>query len=138
MQSDLEELTKRIDKLEKQKNQEILALVEILSNATFFGDLKKIHCQHAKDGQCSYFILKTNAKNKMPIVADCRIEKCQVPSRHCHIELSNITCTFCQATMEPNILSNNAKNQKIAINEKTVLLESDTDTIKSRSKQYVK
>ena len=139
MQPDLEDLTKRLDKLEKQKDHEILALVEILSNATFFGDLKKIHCQYSKDGQCSYFILETNAKNKMPIVTDCKIENCQVPTKHCHIELSNITCTFCQATMEPNVLFNNDREQKAEIqNEKIPLPDNNANSVKSRSKQYVK
>ena len=138
MQADLEELTKRLDKLEKQKNQEILALVEILSNATFFGDLKKVHCQYAKDGQCSYFILKTDAKSKMPIVADCKIENCQIPPKHCHIELSNITCTFCQATMEPNVLVNQEREQETDYQNEQTALSDNANTIKQRSKQYVK
>lgn len=138
MQADLEDLTKRLDKLEKQKDQEILAVVEILSNATFFGDLKKIRCQYAKDGQCSYFILKTEAKNKMPIVTDCKIENCEVPSKHCHIELSNITCTFCQATMEPNVLLNNEGEQKAEIQNEKIALSENNNSVKSRSKQYVK
>ena len=96
MGTKLEELNNRIDKIEKQKNQEILTLVEILSNATFFGDLKKANCEYAKEGQCGFFILKGEAKNKIPIATDCRIKDCQDTSFHCHIELSNITCTFCQ------------------------------------------
>lgn len=140
MQSDIESLTNRLDKLEKQKNQEILALVEILSNATFFGDLKKVRCQYARDGQCSYFILKTNAKSKIPIVTDCKIEKCNVPSKHCHIELSNITCTFCQATkMEVDNPYNSAKEEKTDIqNPNIALSQIETSTIKLRSKEYVK
>jgi hypothetical protein len=138
LQPELEELTKRLDKLEKQKNQEILALVEILSNATFFGDLKKIHCQYAKDGQCSYFVLETNSKSKMPIVTDCKIEDCQVPSKHCHIELSNITCTFCQATkMESDGSYDYVKKKKTGTQNKETSL-SDSNTAKSRSKEYVK
>ena len=98
MATELEELHKRVDKIEKQKNQEVLTLVEILSNATFFGEIKKANCEYAKNGQCSFFILKNEAKNKIPIVAECRIKQCREPSLHCHIELSNISCTLCQRT----------------------------------------
>jgi hypothetical protein len=35
-------------------------------------------------------------RNKMPIITDCRINECQEPDDHCHIELSNISCILCQ------------------------------------------
>lgn len=98
MITEVEELHKRVDKIEKQKNQEVLALVEILSNATFFGEMKMANCEHAKKGQCSFFILENEIKNKIPIVTQCRIEQCNEPSRHCHIEISNISCILCQKT----------------------------------------
>ena len=96
MGTQLEELSQRMEKLEKQNNQEVLTLVEILSNATFFGEAKKANCEHSKNGQCSFFIVKSEEKNKIPIVSDCRIGTCKEQSLHCHIELSNITCTLCQ------------------------------------------
>jgi len=134
----LEELNKRIEKLEKQKDQEVLALVEILSSATFFGDLKKITCQYAKDGQCDFFVLKNNAKNRIPIATDCRIRDCQVSSKHSHIELSNITCTFCQITkFEPTLLIDNVREQKTAVPIAGITLDKETRSFESRSKRYV-
>ena len=91
----LENLGKHIEKNERDKNQEVLALVEILSNATFFGEIKKVNCEYSKNGQCGFFILKSEAKNKIPIATECRINQCQEPSLHCHIELSNISCALC-------------------------------------------
>jgi hypothetical protein len=138
MLAELEELNKRLIKLEKQKDQEIVALIEILSNATFFGDLKKVNCLHAKDGQCSFFILKTGAKNKIPIVATCKIENCQVPTKHCHIELSNITCTFCQATkMDPSVSFNDPNQLKPDIQNLEASSDKGPRTTKTRSKLYV-
>jgi hypothetical protein len=92
----LEELNQRLGKLEQQNTQEILTLIEMLSNATFFGTLKKANCEFAKNGQCSFFALQYETKNKIPIVTDCRIKDCNEPTIHSHIELSNITCAFCQ------------------------------------------
>jgi hypothetical protein len=138
MIAELEELNKRLEKMEKQKDQEILALVEILSNATFFGDLKKITCQYAKDGQCSFFVLKNNAKNMIPIVTDCRIRDCQIPSKHRHIELSNITCTFCQITkLEPTLQIDNVKEQKTDVPIAGITSDKETRNIESRSNRYV-
>jgi len=94
----LETLNLRIDKLEKQENQEALALIEILSNATFFGELKKSNCQYAVNGQCGLFTFKNDARNKIPIITECRISQCEEPSKHYHIEPSNITCTLCEKT----------------------------------------
>jgi len=96
MGPELEELNKRIDKLEKQNSEEVLTLVEILSSATFFGQIKKASCEYAKNGQCSYFTIRSEEKNKIPIVTDCRIKDCENSDSHCHIEASNITCTLCQ------------------------------------------
>jgi hypothetical protein len=92
----LEELDRRVDKIEKQKQQEILTLVEILSNATFFGEMKKANCEYAKNGQCGYFVLTNEEKNRIPIIEECRIEKCKEKKDHGHIEISNITCSLCQ------------------------------------------
>ncbi len=92
----LEELNQRVEKIENEKNAEILTLVEILSNMSFFGEMKQKNCKYSKNGQCCYFSLKKTAKKKIPIVSDCRIPDCNVPQPHCHIELSNITCSMCQ------------------------------------------
>ena len=97
MITDLEELSKRIDKIEKQKTDEVLTLVEILSNAAFFGEIKQASCGYAKDGQCSFFILTSEAKSKIPIVSDCRVKHCRETSIHSHLELSNITCALCES-----------------------------------------
>jgi hypothetical protein len=94
----LEELDRRINKIEIQKEQEILTLVEILSNAKFFGEIKKSICPNSSNGQCSYFIIKNDDKNTLPIVSNCRIKNCQEETEHGHIEISNITCSLCQVT----------------------------------------
>ena len=96
MITELEALRKRIDKIEKQKADEVLTLVEILSNAAFFGEIKKAGCEYAKENQCSFFILTAEAKGKIPIVSDCRVTQCSETSLHCHLELSNITCALCE------------------------------------------
>jgi hypothetical protein len=93
---EIEELEKKIQNIETQRAQEILTLVEILSNATFFGEIKKTNCEYSINGQCSFYTLEAEAKNKMPIVTDCRIRGCRTLSNHCHIEVSNIACALCQ------------------------------------------
>jgi hypothetical protein len=94
----LEELDRRVNKIEKQKQQEILTLVEILSNAKFFGEIKKSTCLNASNGQCRYFIIRNDEKITLPIVTNCRIKNCQEETEHKHIEISNITCSLCQVT----------------------------------------
>jgi hypothetical protein len=91
----LEELDKRIEKIEQQNNLEILTMVEILSTATFFGKMKKASCKRAINGQCSYFIINIQEKNKIPIITQCRIDGCKEQTAHCHLETSNITCSLC-------------------------------------------
>jgi hypothetical protein len=117
---EIEELEKKIQSIESQRAQEILTLVEILSNATFFGEIKKTTCEYSENGQCSFYTLEAEAKNKMPIVTDCRIRGCRTLSNHCHIELSNIACALCQnknsnATERPSpsnlAETNNTKNK---------------------------
>lgn len=114
MVNQIEELHLRLDKLEKQKTQEIVTLVEILANANFFGELKKANCQYAINGQCAFFILQDDAKNKIPIVSKCRVKQCAESAKHHHIETSNITCTLCQES-SPWLLSSspneNTKNK---------------------------
>ena len=95
----IEEISNRLEKIERQKNQEVLTLVEILSNVTFFGEIKKANCQYHKNGQCSYFIIKSKQKNTLPILSKCRVKNCKTTPKHCHIETSNITCSLCQ---QPN------------------------------------
>jgi hypothetical protein len=114
MATEIQDLNKRVEKIERQKKQEILTLVEILSNATFFGEIKKANCEYPKNGQCSFFILETEAKNKIPIATKCRIKQCKNLPHHCHIEVTNITCALCQNTNNGPIISsskNISKNQ---------------------------
>jgi len=91
----LEEAKTRIDKLEKRDMQDLLTLLEIMSNITFFGGLKKENCEYVRDGQCSFFHLQVDSKNKIPLANECRIQGCEETNDHCHLETSNVTCTFC-------------------------------------------
>jgi len=94
----LEELEKRLDKLEKREFEDTLTLVEILSNIAFFSSLKMKKCRYATDGQCELFFLRREAKKKIPIATDCRIRGCEGEPSHCHLELSKITCALCPNT----------------------------------------
>jgi len=85
----------RLDKLEKRDVQDFLTLLELMSNVYFFGGMKKTNCKNAKDGQCNRFYLEDKAENKVPVATKCRIEGCNGNNDHCHLEVSNITCTFC-------------------------------------------
>jgi hypothetical protein len=96
MTLEIVELHRRIDKLEQLKNEEVLTLVEILANITFFGELNKTQCEHARNGQCSFFVLLDEAKGKIPIASNCRVKQCNEGTVHCHLELSNITCALCK------------------------------------------
>lgn len=98
MVTEWEDLHNRVAKLEKQNNQEILTMVEILANATFFGSIKKSSCEYAKNGQCSFFILENEEKIKLPTISPCRIKNCKEKEGHCHLEISNISCSLCQKT----------------------------------------
>ena len=91
----MEELFTRIDNLEKRDKEEIVTLVEILANVTFFGGLKKDNCEYAKKGQCSLFYLQNSARDKIPLATECRVPECGENNDHCHLEISSITCTFC-------------------------------------------
>lgn len=81
--------------MEYNNDQEILTLVEILANANFFGQMKKALCKHAKNGQCGLFVIDSKTENKLPFATACRIMDCNEKSKHCHIELSGITCGLC-------------------------------------------
>ena len=91
----LEEFEKRLNNLEAHGFEDTLTLVEILSSITFFGSLKMEKCKYAKEGQCGFFFLKSEAKKKIPLATDCRIKDCKGEPGHCHLELSNVTCAFC-------------------------------------------
>lgn len=91
----LEKLEKRLEKLEKNGFEDTLILIEILSNITFFGGLKMEKCKYAKEKQCGFFTLKSDAKRKIPIATECGINGCKGEPSHYHIELSNVTCTLC-------------------------------------------
>ena len=116
MIAELEELRKRIDKIEQQKTDEVLTLIEILSNVTFFGEMKQESCGYAKDGQCSYFILTSEAKGRIPVVTNCHVKECRETSLHYHIELSNITCALCDVRdlQPPLLMSESQVKQKIS------------------------
>ena len=103
METQLQELNRRIDRLENDRNQEVLTLVEILSNIGFFGGIKKSNCDFAKNGQCTFFILKNDTKNTIPITSNCRVKQCKESPLHSHIELSEITCALCQITQSGQI-----------------------------------
>jgi hypothetical protein len=92
----LQELQDRLEKLEETKNDEVLTLIEILSNLSFFGEIKKAQCRYFKDGQCAYFVVTKEHKNKLPIVSKCRVNGCKELLEHYHIETSDITCSLCQ------------------------------------------
>ena len=91
----LADLEKRIEKLEKNGFEDTLTLVEILANASFFGNQKMQKCEYAKKGQCSLFVVREKVKGKIPMVTDCRINDCKCETEHCHLEISNVTCAFC-------------------------------------------
>jgi hypothetical protein len=90
----LDDLNQRLTKLEKQSFQDLLALLEILSNATFFGEMKK-NCDFAKEGQCTFFFIEKETKNKLPLATACRIKDCKDTPGHYHVEQSNLTCSLC-------------------------------------------
>jgi hypothetical protein len=73
----LEDLDKRIDKKERQKEHKNLANVEFLSNATFFGKIKKANHEYAKNSQGTYFKVKSEEKNKIPIVTKIQNQRTQ-------------------------------------------------------------
>jgi len=91
---ELDELKKRLTSLEKRNEEEMLILVEFLSNISFFGQLKKEKCENAKNNQCAYFLVPKEEKNKLPIIVECAINDCK-SSLHYHLETSNITCCLC-------------------------------------------
>jgi len=45
---ELEKLKIRLAQLEKQSVQDTILLIEIMSSATFFGEMKKSNCKYAK------------------------------------------------------------------------------------------
>jgi hypothetical protein len=90
----IEEVNQRLSKIERQSFQDFTTLIEILSNATFFGEMK-MNCEYAKEGQCSFFFITKKVKYALPIVGPCRIEDCKDVPGHFHLELSNLTCSFC-------------------------------------------
>jgi hypothetical protein len=107
----LENVSIRLDKLENSKDQEIITLVEVLANITFFGQLKKNLCQHAKDGQCSFYVVETPLKTHIPFTASCRIKDCEEHSNHSHIDISNITCGLCYEASEIELFHSNSKQE---------------------------
>jgi hypothetical protein len=96
MATELEKINQRIEILEDEARDEVATLVEILSNITFFGGLKKDNCKFAKNGQCEFFMLIRPSKGQLPISSECHIDDCKESRYHYHLELSNLTCSFCQ------------------------------------------
>jgi hypothetical protein len=92
----IKELQKRVERIEAQEKEQALTLIEILSSAAFFGGLKQANCPYAHDGQCSYYVVGSKVKNKLPLVAACRIKGCKQSEAHNHIEISSVTCSLCQ------------------------------------------
>ncbi len=93
---ELTDLKMRVSKLEQRSFDEYVTLLEILSNATFFGDMKKGTCEHAKNGQCTLFVLKKEATDrKVPVVTKCKVSECEQKSDHYHFDTSNVTCSLC-------------------------------------------
>lgn len=93
---ELTNLKMRVSKLEQRTFDEYITLLEIWSNASFFGDMKKGSCEHAKNGQCTLFFLKEEAtREKIPIVTKCKFNDCRQKSDHYHFEASNVTCSLC-------------------------------------------
>ncbi len=107
MMAELEELQKRVDRIEEAKEEEILTLVELLSNIAFFGKINRDDCTYSKNGQCGFFTLESEEENKIPIVSKCRIPNCDTAFDHYHIEASDITCTLCQNHKRPEGSSSN-------------------------------
>lgn len=93
-QNQMEQLSARVEKLEKRDMEDLLTLLELMSNVYFFGGMKKANCEFAENGQCSLFYLENGAKSKVPVATECRITECKTHN-HCHLEISNVTCTFC-------------------------------------------
>jgi hypothetical protein len=116
MTIELEGINRRLKKIECQKNDELLTLVEMLANISFFGDMKKARCDFAKNSQCSYFVLDSKSKGRLPISASCRVKGCKEHISHRHIELTNMTCALCEISSDLTIGDNNpsrlAQNRK--------------------------
>jgi hypothetical protein len=98
----MEEINRRLDKLERRSHEELLALLEIMSGANFFGEIKQTSCEYAKENQCSFFSLKKETK-KLPLVSDCRINDCKESADHSHLELSNLLCTLCPILLKTSL-----------------------------------
>jgi len=88
------EIENRVQNLEKTSEEQVLTLVELLSNLTFFGELKRSSCVYLKDGQCARFSLE-EFEEKLPMVSKCRISGCKATTQHYHLEISNICCGLC-------------------------------------------
>ena len=109
----IEEIHNRLDKLEKQNVEILMPLLEILSSATFFGDMKETSCEYAKEGQCSFFFIRKEEKTQLPIVTDCRIKNCENALSHRHIELANIPCSLCPMWHNSKLTVSTKKDQDI-------------------------
>ena len=116
----IEDVNRRLEKIENQNKEGIIAIIEILSNASFFGEIKQATCVFARDGQCSRFTLDIGAKDKIPVVSGCKIHNCKETSSHYHMDLSKLTCGLCQNNQNSGIekalkiKSKRTKNRKQA------------------------
>ena len=121
MQKEIMELNERVSLLEKQRDDQVLTLVEILSNVSFFGKMKETNCEYARNGQCSLYFFDAETRNKIPLVNDCKIDGCKETLPHRHIELSNVTCSLCQeALIRKQKPSTRKKNQSTKVENKRV------------------
>jgi hypothetical protein len=130
MTIEIEELHRRIDKIERQKKEEVLTILEILANLTFFGELKKAQCGYAKNGQCSFFVLLNEANGKIPIATNCRVKHCKESTIiHCHLELSDVTCALC------GIYKHQEKNPNLTMGKNQINNNEDPEEMKCSKKQ---
>jgi hypothetical protein len=96
MALEIENIHKRLEQIENHNKNEMLSIIEILSNLSFFGELKQTACEFAVNGQCSCFTIDRTTCNRIPLVSECRIKNCQESKNHYHIELSKLSCGLCQ------------------------------------------
>jgi|WetSurMetagenome_2_1015567.scaffolds.fasta_scaffold784760_1 hypothetical protein len=116
MATEFKKINQRLDALEDGSKDEVAILVEILANMNFFGELKRENCNLAKNGQCEFFMLMKPSKDKIPIANECRIDDCKEPRYHYHLEVSNVTCSFCQiieGTKYPSKLRNRENSESV-------------------------
>jgi hypothetical protein len=92
---DVEDLDKRVDKMQRQKEQETWLSLKYLQTQRSLKKLKKQTANMQKMFNACCFKVK-NRKKQNPIFTKCRIKKCIEKSQHGHIEIPKITRSICQ------------------------------------------